>query len=111
MLESFITLTKGPIMLTPFTNQFLTIATKTVGKHTFELQIQAIPCEDYKIVVDYDYIISGPNWLSGFLKKQGYNEFEIFEYWNSVTIQYVNDAHESASDRLYNARCAAMGEY
>jgi hypothetical protein len=78
---------------------FKNIATKTVNGHKFVLQIQKIYSHDTstgEIYEDgYDYIISGPNWLSGFLKAQGMNEQEIFEYWDQVTIEDVNDAWDS----------------
>lgn len=70
------------------------IKVKTVGKSEFVLQLQAAP------EGGYDYIIAGPNWLSGRLKAQGFDEREIFEYFDEVTEQTVKDAwadyHEKA---------------
>jgi len=82
---------------------FKNIATKTVNGHKFVLQIQKVYgyFNDEIFEEGYDYIISGPNWLSGFLKAQGMNEQQIFEYFDEVTIEDVNSAwdsyHESKS--------------
>ena len=74
------------------------IAVKVVGKHEFVLQLQEITDMNGK-VEGYDYIISGPNWLSGFLKAQGMSEKEVFEYWDEVTIEDANDAWEEHYER------------
>lgn len=78
-----------------YKEQFKIIITKIVNGQTFTLELHAIPNEDYTEVASYDYIIAGPNWLSGYLKAQGYNEMEVFEYFEQVTIQDVRDAWDA----------------
>jgi hypothetical protein len=86
-----------------YNEQFKIILTKTVNGQTFTLELHAIPNEDYSEVSGYDYIISGPNWLSGYLKAQGYNEMAIFEYFDQCTMQDVNDAWAAHYERSLNA--------
>ena len=86
-----------------YSEQFKLILEKTVGKHTFTLELHARPDEDFKYVETYDYIISGPNWLSGYLKAQGYSEMEVFEYWEQVTITDANNAWEAYHERQAGA--------
>lgn len=73
---------------------YRTIAVKEVNGSVFILQLQEDYDSNYE-VCGYDYIISGPNWLSGRLKAQGLDEREIFEYWDQVTVQDIKDAWES----------------
>lgn len=87
------------------------IKEKLVGKHSFKLWLVPIPDEDYEYVAGYDYVIEGPNWLSGNLKAQGYNEEEIFTYFDNCNMSDVSNAYEEASNREYLARCSAAGEY
>lgn len=74
-----------------YTEQSKVILTKVVNGQIFTLELHAIPNDDYSKVESYDYIIAGPNWLSGYLKSQGYNERGIFEYFEQCTMQNIND--------------------
>lgn len=76
---------------------FRTIHSKVVEGQEFLLQLQQTEGSDGEI--EYDYIISGPNWTSGFLKSQGYSEQEIFEYWDCVGPKDVNMRWEKYYER------------
>ena len=71
---------------------FRNLARKVVNGSEFVLQLQLVEADDhYGIKEHYDYVIAGPNWLSGRLKAQGINEREIFEYWDEVSYEDVKD--------------------
>jgi hypothetical protein len=84
-----------------FQDRFKIILEKTVNGQRFTLELHELLDQDSFNKADnsflsegFDYIISGPNWLSGYLRKQGYNDFEIFEYFEEVTMQDVSAAWE-----------------
>jgi hypothetical protein len=89
--------------LVPFTGkeEGRLIMQKTVGGHEFKLWLVAIPCDEYRFITGYDYMIDGPNWCSGHLKAHGYNEEEIFTYFDNCSIEDVKSAHEAANERSY----------
>lgn len=85
---------------------FRNLARKVVNGSEFVLQLQLVEADEfYGIEEHYDYIISGPNWLSGRLKAQGFDEREIFEYFDEVGEQTAKDDWADYYEKaLFNGR-------
>lgn len=94
-----------------YQDRFKIILTKTINGKTFTLELhELLDPESYNeqdktyLSNGFDYIISGPNWLSGYLKAQGYNELEVFEYFEQVSMTDVSDAWASRNEKaLFNS--------
>lgn len=89
-----------------FQDRFKIILEKTINGQRFTLELHELLDQDsYNehdktfLSAGFDYVISGPNWLSGYLQKQGFSEFEIFEYFEKVSMQDVSDAWEYRNEQ------------
>jgi hypothetical protein len=98
---------KRGFMENQFQERFKIILTKVVNGRTFTLELhERFNPDSYNEETrtfkseGYDYIIAGPNWLSGYLKAQGYNEFEIFEYFDQVSSEDVRADWEARSEQV-----------
>lgn len=89
-----------------YQERFKMIAEKTIKGKLFTLELhERLDPDSYNedtksfLSLGYDYIISGPNWLSGYLKAQGFNELEVFNYFDQVTMEDVSAAWEARNEK------------